>query len=238
MTEQEIIYGILETIRAYEITDDEKVTEAIIRNYLANYRNEDIKNIFEISEEHYQSIDVYFRKEGDKYVSHFPVDQSSPLASKISEPLPGIIYESGRIGISINDFTGIISVVSKEEALNSKRSRMYNPPYIAYLTNGKIHLIVQNDVLESMPSASSYLKNLLLSKDPKIEIQAILSDVSKGKNYDWTKTPYPLSANKIQTIRKNILRQEFGITVEVKKDEIQNSRQDNIIYQDESKLYK
>lgn len=223
MTEQEIIYGILETIRAYEITDDEKVTEAIIRNYLANYRNEDIKNVFEISEEHYQNIDLVFKKENETFTS----------------VLPGIIFERGRIGISISDWSVTpVPVSSKEEAMNARRSRMYRPPYIAYLTNGKIHIIVQSDVLETMPAANSYLKNLLLSRDPKIEIQAILSDVSKGKNYDWTKTPYPLSANRIQTIRKNILRQEFGITVEVKKDEVQNARQDNIIYQDESKLYK
>lgn len=223
MTEQEIIYGILETIRAYEITDDEKVTEAILRNYLANYRNEDIKNIFEISEEYYQSIDISFKKENDLFVS---------------SNVPGIIYERGRAGISISDFNGYVPVTSKEEALNAKRSRMYKAPYIAYITNGKIHMIVQNDVLEVMPGFNSYLKNLLLSPNPKLEIQVILSDVSKGKGYDWTTTPYPMSSNRIQTIRKNILRQEFGITVEVKKDEVQNRRQDNIIYQDESKLYK
>lgn len=222
MTEQEIIYGILETIRAFEITDDEKVTEEIIRNYLANYRNEDIKNVFEISEEHYQSIDLNFKKEGELYVSL----------------VPGIIYERGRTGISFNDFTSTVPIASKEEALNSRRSKMYKPPYIGYITNGKLYVIVQTDVLESMPLPTSYLKNLLLSPNPKIEVQVILSDVTKGKDYDWTSTPYPLSANRIQTIRKNILRQEFGITVEVKKDEVQNKRQDSIIYQDESKLYK
>ena len=238
MTEQEIVYGILETIRAHEITDDEKTTEAVIRNYLANYRNEDIKNIFEISEEYYQNIDVFFRKEGNQFVSHFPVDPNNPQASKVNQPLPGIIYERGRSGISISNFDGYIPVTSKEEALNSRKSRMYRPPYVAYLTNGQIYLIVQEDVLETMPMSVSYLKNILLSPNPKIEIQAILSDVSKGKGYDWTSTPYPLAANRIQTIRKNILRQEFGITIEVKKDEVQNARQDNIIYQDESKLYK
>jgi hypothetical protein len=223
MTEQEIVYGILETIRAYEITDDEKVTEEILRNYLSNYRNEDIKNVFEISEEHYQNIDLVFKKKNEIFESD----------------LPGIIYERGRIGISISDWNiPAVPVTSKEEAMNARRSRMYKPPYIAYLTNGVIHVIVQNDVLETMPAGLSYLKNLLLSSSPKLEIQAILSDVSQGKNYDWTLTPYPLSANRIQTIRKNILRQEFGITVEVKKDEVQNRRQDNIIYQDESKLYK
>lgn len=222
MTEQEIIYGILETIRAHEITDDEKVTEAILRTYLANYRNEDIKNVFEISEEHYQNIDLAFKKENTLFTTL----------------LPGIIFERGRIGISINDFTGYVPVTSKEEAVNASRSKMYKPPYISYITNGKLYLLVQNDVLETMPGANSYLKNLLLSPNPKIEAQVILSDVSKGKGYDWTSTPYPLAANRIQTIRKNILRQEFGITVEVKKDEVQNTRQDNIIYQDESKLYK
>lgn len=223
MTEQEIVYGILETIRAFEITDDEKITEAVLRNYLSNYRNEDIKNVFEISEEYYQNIDITFKKENDMFVS---------------TSIPGIIYERGRIGISISDFKGTIPVTSKEEALNARRSKMYRPAYIAYITNGKLYVIVQNDVLIEQPMVNSYLKNLLLSPKPTLEIQVILTDPSKAKNYDWASTPYPLSANRIQTIRKNILRQEFGITVEVKKDEVQNRRQDNIIYQDESKLYK
>lgn len=222
MTEQEIIYGILETIRAHEITDDEKVTEAILRTYLAHYRNEDIKNVFEISEEHYQNIDLVFKKENNVF----------------NAPIPGVVYERGRIGFLMNDFIASVSLVSKEEAVNSQKSRMYKPAYIGYITNGKFNLLINEDTLETMPASVSNLKKILLSPNPVIEISAILSDVSKGKDYDWTSTPYPLSANRVQTIRKNILRQEFGITVEVKKDEVQNSRQDNIIYQDESKLYK
>lgn len=222
-TEQKIIYELLETIRNSEITDDEKITEELLRQYLYDYRNNAIKNMYEISEEIYQQYKLIFNPAGNEYVSN---------------NLPDIIYDKSRFGISIHDFNITLPVVSKEEALNAQKSRFYIPPYVAYIQNGKISVIVNSDALNKLDESKKYLKNLLSATNAEIQISCILADPSLGIGYDWKTSNFPLFASALKDVRQNILRQEFGIMQEVKKDEVQNARADDIIYQDESKLYK
>lgn len=222
-TEQKIIYELLETIRNSEITDDEKITERLMRQYLYDYRNDMIKNMYEISEEIYQRYALSFVAENGKYVS---------------SDLPDIIYDRSRFGIQILDFDVMLPVSSKEEAINAQKSHFYVPPYIAYISNGKISIIVNSDALDKLPESRKYLFNQISNPSAKVEINCILADPSKGIGYDWKTSIFPLFAVSVKTIRQNILRQEFGIMQEVKKDEVQNARADNIIYQDESKLLK
>lgn len=222
-TEQKIIYSLLETIRDSEHTDDDKMTEGVLRQFLYDYRNDAIKKMYEVSEELYQKYQIGFKKIGREYVS---------------EKFPDIIYGESRFGISIYDFDVLLPVVSKEEALNAQKSRFYKPPYIAYITNGQIHVIVNSDILITLDQSKQYLLNLLNNQNAKLDISCILSDPSEGVGYDWTTSNFPFYAQAIKNVRQNILRQEFGIMQEVKKDEVQNARADDIIYQDESKLLK
>lgn len=224
MTEQKIIYSLLETIRNSEITDDERMTEAYIRQLVYDYRNDMLKDMYEISEELYQRYILKFRKEGDVFVS---------------DNLTGIIYDRSRFGIQIYDYGDImLPVTSKEEALNAQKSRFYVPPYLAYIYNKKMSIIVNTEELSKLDSTRSTLNTLLNSPNSQIEISAILADPSQGIDYNWKTSPFPFFNKSIKSMRQNILRQEFGILSEVKKDEVQNARADNIIYQDESKLLK
>lgn len=220
-TEQKIIYELLETIRNSENTDDDKMTERVLRQYLYDYRNAELKNLSEVSEEVFQKFTIDIHKEGKYYVSG---------------EFPDIIFDKSRYGISIFDFDVILPVTSKEEALTAQKSRFYVPAYISYIDSEKLYIIVNSDALMKLDNDRQYLLNLLNQR--KLEIRCILSDPSKGTGYDWKKSKFPMMASSIKNIRQNILRQEFGIMQEVKKDEVQNGRADNIIYQDESKLLK
>lgn len=224
MNEQEIIFSLIETIRANEINDDERLTIGYLRNILYTYRAEVIKNTYELSEDNYQSYELNFQKKGSNIF--------------ISNGMPDIIYDNQRIGISIIDYDGTeLPVVSKEEAINSQKSRFINPPYVAYITNGSLTINANIDRIAQLPTGNGVLLTKLNTEN-KIVINCILAKPLQGIGYDWETSPFPLNASLLSKVKQNILRREFGVSLEVKKDEIQNAKADNIIYQDESKLYK
>jgi len=70
----------------------------------------------------------------------------------------------------------------------------------------------------------------------KMDLYAILVDPSDGKDYDWTSSPYPFPGEKLDELKTTILRKEFQITANVKSDEVQNARVDNIRYHENTNL--
>ena len=227
MTEQEIIYSLLETIRNSEINDDERMTEAYLRNILYTYRADALKGMHDVSEEVFQEFSL-------KTV----LEQNSSGIFH-STNLPDIIYDVSRYGILIYDLYGTeLPVTSKEEAVNSQKRRFYTPKYIAFIQAGKLTIQANLKLLETSGDIENSLLNLLNTNDSVIKISCVLTDPSKGDGYNWRESNFPFPSVKTNTLKQNILRREFGIMYEVKKDEIQNARADNIIYQDESKLYK
>ena len=225
MTEWEIIYGLLETIRNNEINDDDRMTESFLRHVLYTHRAETIiKNEFEFAEDIFQVYQLGVSRKNDQFVSN---------------TLPDIIYDKYRFGISLYSFGEYeVPVVSREEAINSQKSRFYKPPYIAYITNGIIYISANRAQIDKVPGNTGNLLAAMSKINPKIEISCILAKPIEGFGYDWKKTPFPFPVHKLNALKQSILRKEFGIMYEVKKDEVQNARADNIIYQDESKLYK
>lgn len=227
MTEQEIIYSILETIRNNEILDDDKTTESFLRNLLYAYRADAIKNDLDISEEVFQSFMLKFEKK----------DLNNGIFESIN--LPDIIYNIHRNGIVISDLYGTeVSIVPREEAIISQRSRFFKPLYVAYIQSQKMVLRANLKGLSQSNKLNNELLKTLVSDQPEIEISCILTNPNDSPGYDWKMNAFPFPSQKISSVKQKILRQEFGVMMEVKKDEIQNSRADNIIYQDESKLYK
>lgn len=222
MTEQEIIYSLLETIRAAEVSDDEKTTEAYLRNILSTYRADAIKSDYDISQESYQDFTLQMQEIGTNGMFE-------------STNLPGIIYESGRIGFQIYDYGTYVPITTREEAVGSQSSRFFSPKFIGYISGGKLKVSANLSVIEGGTDNDRAFLNQLRDS---IEVHCVLLNPGMGNEYNWKKTPYPMQASKISLMKQNILRREFGISAEIKRDEIQNTRQDNIIYQDESKLYK
>lgn len=223
MTEEKIIYSIQETIRDNEINDDDKLTIAFLRNVLYAYRADALKDSMAFSEELFQPYKLSFQKKGNIYEAL---------------NMPSIIYDQHRYGISVLNFGVELSITSREEALNSMKGKFFNPPYVSFFTNQKLTIVANENVLKNTNTNNIALYGILNSPKPQLEINAVLVNPSQGEGYDWKKSNFPLNAQKISSIKQGILRREFGIMMEVKKDDVQNSRADRIIYQDESKLYK
>ncbi len=227
MTEQEILYSLLEVIRNSEITEDDKTTEAFLRNLIHMYRADAIKDELTIADELYQTVEIPF------------LAKSKEKGFYESTRLPDILFNTNRGGIIVNDEYGReLPVVPKEEALLSQKSRFYQPLYIAYVQSNKLVIIANVKKLLTENPINRALIKTLEGVNPKIEINCILTNPNDSPSYDWRSTPFPFPGNKIAEMKQKILRREFGIMSEVKRDEIQNARADNIIYQDESKLYK
>lgn len=216
MTEVDIIYSILEVIRGFEVTDDEKVTEDFLRDALRTYRADVLKDLDVFTEDMFQDIKLQFE-----------VIDSKKFVCK---NYPHIIFAE-RNGIQITDYYGEIPIVPKQEALNASKGRFFKPKFIGYISNSELVIFVNNDVLGNGI-------NPFDSKKPELDARAILVNPSDAPDYDYRTSNFPLSTDLLKKVKQAILRQEFGLSLEVKKDETQNSRQDNVIYQDESKLYK
>ena len=227
MTEQEIIYSLWEVIRDNAVSDDDKITEGFLRNLLYVYRADAIKDEYEISEEMYQSVSLFF----SETISGNGIFESLNL--------PDILYNRSRAGINLIDMYGQeVPVVSKEEAVITQKSRFWAPFYVAYMQSPSLIIRANLLKLTHADAMINDLLNTLRSRHPIVKVSCILNNPTDAENYDWKKTPFPFPGQKIAELKQKLLRREFSIMSEVKKDQIQNARADNVIYQDESKLYK
>ena len=216
MTETEIIYSILEIVRNSEVTIDEKMTEDFLRHLIYTYRADAIEKTVDISEELFQPYYLQFEKTKNFYEAE----------------LPDILYMNQRMGISFSNWGLEVPITSKEEALISQKSKFHKAEVIGFVQHKKLKLIINQS------STTQNLINQISYQDKTIEISCILAEPNVALNYDPDVDIFPLDKARLATMRYNLLRREFGVMVEMKKDEIQNARADNIIYQDESKLYK
>lgn len=227
MTEHEIVYSLWEVIRDNAVSDDDKITEAFLRNLLYTYRADAIKDEYEISEEMYQTVRLSFVEAG----------AGSGVFESLN--LPDVLYNRSRAGINLIDMYGQeVPIVSKEEAVITQKSRFWAPFYVAYMQSAKLVLKANLDKLDSANAMINDLLKTLRSRNPTIEANCILNKPTDAEGYDWKSTPFPFPGQKLAELKQKLLRREFAIMSEVKKDQIQNARADNVIYQDESKLYK
>ena len=82
MTEWEIIYSLLETIRDNEINDDDKMSVDYLRHVLYSYRADSIKNDHEISEEIFQEYKLIFEKDNQLFVAKNLRNKICPSANR------------------------------------------------------------------------------------------------------------------------------------------------------------
>lgn len=77
-----------------------------------------------------------------------------------------------------------------------------------------------------------------INTDLKAYLEFIAYNPDDVESYDWTTSPYPLSAELISVLKDQLLRKEFGITIEskIKVDEVTNAKHDTIRYQDQGKI--
>lgn len=222
-TEKHIVYEILNIVKNHEHNNDEPVTERLMRGYLKTFRPDMIrkyyKNGINVTDECSQTLVLTPDKKGTEY----------------QVEIPKIIRMDFGSGMSISFGGLMVPIVDLEQYELSKLNPFGSRNIQAKAVGQKLTLFTPK--IDECMNVNKPLFNVLVGIEkgnvPDVIIQAILTDPSDDPNYDWENDIYPFPSEKEHELVAQIIRQVFGISTQMKKDEIQNGRADNIIYQDE-----
>ena len=233
ITEKQIIYSILNTVRGGEHNSDESITERLLRGFLSNYRADALRKQYEdgvtVSDEVFQTIIIKLEETSENlYTGN----------------LPKFIH-LGENGYYLLKDGMTIPIVNKEKFQLSKNNILEKPKVTSFISGNlitvyggifEIGLFENNSIVNRIISEKYRNQNSLNKKIVEFEFSSVLQNPSDDENYDWEKSVYPFPAERIPELRYQIIKNEFGIISESKSDEIQNARTDDIKYNEEQKL--
>lgn len=222
-TEEQIVYQILDVVRAHEINIDEVITEREIRSYLRVHR---ASMLYSSTFKGHIIPEVCFQSLGEQILAL--------SGSLYGLTLPNIVEFENYDGIELTFLDGRpISVMTKKSYLNHiKIPHMKHLP-VAFQqgNNWEVYPGISSD---DYPTLKEQIDAFIL--DPKINGRAVLYNPEDLTTYDWTASPFPFPPEQVRTLKTAILFHEFKISLQQKPDQITNARQDNLRYHDQGKV--
>lgn len=236
-TERDIIYTMLDTYRASEISNDERVNERFMRDLLRKHRPDSLRkhyrNGITVAPEVFQYFDIRLT-----YVS----------PSIYSVELPKIINFEHHLGFEVNIDGYVIPVVNPGDFHRSRK--IFNTKYlpIGKMEGQKLTVYIGDDLNPCLSTDSDTYAALVeiktrLNESPvltpnekgtlRLNFSAVLLDPDDQPGYDMDTSVYPFPSERLKELTDQILQREFGIIVQAKPDEIQNARPDKIRYHDQ-----
>lgn len=219
-TEKHIVYEIFNALRKHEHNNDEPVSERLMRGYVKSFRGDLIrkysKNGININDECRQTMSLILIKNGKNIYS---------------AKIPKTIRLDNNSGISVLGPGVVIPVVDNEQFELSKRNPFGRKNPFCKTVHDDLTVYIPD--LSTCTEYGTPLYNFIQSHSKNIAVTAVFADPSDVPGYDWENDIYPFPAEKEFELIYQILRQIFGISEQMPKDEIQNARADRIIYQNE-----
>jgi hypothetical protein len=238
-TEREIIYQILNTIRDAEHNEDERISERLMRSFLRTYRAESLRKYYKdghiVNDEVFQIIPVELVRVGN--------------TNEFTCMLPKVIRMTNHYGFYLEKNGISIPIVESENYSLSKKN-----PFGKNLVQSKTE---QNKLTISCGTLTSCMDgtndNALLigmfideiehqvnasSEVIKLNLDffGVLHNPDDQPGYDWETDIFPFPSERLPELKGQILAKEFGIMVNAKKDEISNTRNDNISPREEAEI--
>lgn len=228
MTEKEIVYSIIETLNNYEYNNDNRLSERLIRNFVQTYRGEVLRKYFsegnDSTDECLQRMSIKLKSTLTKNL--FKVDTPQVLEFKLRQ---GFYLEKFGVSIPVVNQT-VFSMSSDDELPLGKREG--SVLYVKLADN--INPCVSN--ISDKYIVFSQLKNESLKDEVEVDFVAILVNPSDSPSYNWLTDVYPFPGEKLDELKTLILRKEFGVASQIKPDEVQNARVDNVRYHENTNL--
>lgn len=227
-TEESIVYQLLNTIRASELSNDETITERRMRSFLRSHRAEAIYKATRMgilaSDEYFQQVDL-------------ALNQLNSV--EWTGEIPDIVQLPENYGTKLMSY-GFenVPVISEEYYYLSKKNivNKYLPMAMIEGLTLKVRIPQVSPYAMNSGLAGISLIDCLKRNSNNMRLKVILSDPDDGLNYDWTTSPYPVPNELIQTIKEGILRRELGIILETKSDQVPNMKNDTLRYHDQGKV--
>lgn len=247
-TELEIVYDIINAVNAAEHNNDLPVTENLVRSMLRSYRADSIRKHYKdghtVNDEAFQTKTI-----------QVVLFTNNPFGYELKGALPQIIRFTNNYGmyLAYNEFE--LSIVDSTTYYNSKKNTFNQVrPFAKTDGNDLVFYSGLHNSPNLQPDSENYfLTNLIhdtiyqqkidnVNNDTNLpivlnlQLKAVLVDPDQGDNYDWELSPFPFPAERVVELETQIKIKEFGIQKENKKDEVQNSRADQIRYHDNEQI--
>lgn len=224
-TEHSIVYQLLNIIRGAELNNDETVDERRIRSFVRSERAE-IINMY--SKQGVLIQDICFQR---LPVTNITVVNSREFKTK----LPGIIYLQNNFGVRIttNEYENI-PLLNNESYHLSKKNPINKFMPKATVQNQELKIWINGVNPNSMDlGISANTVNQSIKNTKTVLVSAVLENPSDGLGYDWLKSEFPLPAEAIGELKKNILRRDFNLILSTKSDQVPNAKNDTLRYHDQ-----
>ena len=243
MTEQELVYRILEIVRLEKVAED-KIDQRVVRAYLRNHRGSKLSTY---SKEGITITDEVFQYLGE--IEFTTTDKTSYqlTTSKIPTVLDfkdgyGLYFMKGAINVPL---------VNSEDFEFSFHS-LYNTYLPKVKRQGNVYTLYKGSLTGCAQDESDTYKSILgmhkefissanskggMSRNPyaiKMPCWAVLNNPEDAPDYDWRKSPYPFPNEIVDQLINSVLAREFNIYLQRKEDSIGNDREDNIQFSDEA----
>lgn len=243
MREIEIIYSLLNVVRNGEHNNDERISERLMRNFLHSHRGDSLRKYYNNG----QTID-------DEVFQLIKAKLIRLSSNEFMIELPHIVRFENNYGFYLEkNGTAIPIMTSQEYQLN--RSNPFNGKFVSAKTSGNnlfVRLPQSLQGLDQLMETYGIIKGFMDSVFQQevdnfnnntnfpitieVDLWACLVNPDDCPDYNWETDAFPFPAERLPELRQQILRNEFGIMTEMKRDEVQNARGDEIRYHDNSNV--
>lgn len=227
VTEENIIYQLLEVIRAYELNNDEVIGERDLRALLVSHRSELLK---QHSLNGMTITDMCFQQKA--------LDLDEVSFNLHTASVPAIVFFQNRTGTKLTTQEGYNIPIVSEESFDLGQSNPINKHQPKAKIENQLLSISTNTVSENTIGVGSGIQAVMdsIRTNKKAKLKAVLVYPEDGDNYDWTVTEYPFPSEYLSDLKKNLLRREFNIVLSTKSDQVPNMKNDTLRYHDQSTI--
>ena len=228
MTEENIIYQLLDEARGGLINNDEVISERQMRMFLQEHRANIIRKAYNdgmtVAHDEFQNI-------GDITLTSTAIYRTYNLPNIIKLPN----YLGIRLTVSLDNY--VIPIVSKESFSLSKKNPMGQYLPKAYIEGGVLTVykgLANADNMFTGTGLNEKIADIIASNS--LHLSCILQNPDDLPSYDWTTSNYPLSNELITVLKNEVKRKNLNMLLQTKTDEVTNMKQDNIRYHDQGKI--
>lgn len=225
-TEEEIVYEVREIVHGGEISSDSVIGERLIRSFLRKHR---ASKLYTFYKKGLTVSDIVVQELG-------LIDLDKINDTEYSKKLPAIINFDSNMGIFIDKENFNIPVLSSYKYFKSKYNILNSTlPKAKFSRDEIVVYIGKTDSCnfdEDAPKETAVKQFVEEAGSPSskvyVNIQCVLYDPSEGKDYDWTRDPWPCPSEIIDMLTTSTLSRDLNLMINAHSDQVGNSRNDNI----------
>lgn len=222
-TEEEIVYDILNVVHGGNVSNDDQISERLVRNFLRKHRAAKLVSYMDRG----WSVDDYvFQSLGTLLLEK--------TGSDYNVPMPALINFDNNEGVKLSK-SGYVVPLLNEEAFELSKTNIINKSSPKATFDGQNLKVYVGNIdscrflLESPKeiAVTAFNEEIAQTDDnPKIylDVRAVLYDPEQGKDYDWTRHPYPCPSEIIDQLTTSTHARDLNLLIRKESDKVPNNK--------------